>query len=186
MVLKETLKQGLLTQIVVLSIDIATGIGLAFIRGSLEELPGMLIMVPAFLQMRGAIGGTLASRLSSALHMGIIEPKFKLSKELVQNLIGTFLLNLLLSTLIGCLAHIMCMLFGFKSAGLLALLSLALIAGIISNMIVMLVTTIMTIKIYQKGLDPDIIMGPFVTTLGDFVSIPCLFVAALIVTYMGM
>ncbi|MEM0320291.1 MAG: hypothetical protein QXS67_02625, partial [Candidatus Nezhaarchaeales archaeon] len=83
-VFKNIVRQGLLTQFVSLTINILAGIGLALMRGALEELPGMLIMIPAFLQMRGAIGGTLASRLSSALHMGIIEPRLKFSKELTR------------------------------------------------------------------------------------------------------
>lgn len=179
-------QQGLLTQFISLTIGILAGMGLALMKGSLEELPGMLIMVPAFLQMRGAVGGTLASRLSSALHMGIIEPRLRLSDELAQNLIGTLVLSLLLSGLIGCLAHFMCLLFGFASAGLLTLILLSLIAGVLSSLIVIFITIIMTIKVYQRGLDPDVIMGPFITTLGDIVSIPCLFVAALMLMSLGM
>lgn len=183
---KDAVQQGLLTQFVSLTIGILAGIGLALIRGAIEELPGMLIMVPAFLQMRGAVGGTLASRLSSALHMGIIEPRLRLSKELVQNLIGTLVLSLVLSGLIGCLAHFMCLLFGFASAGLVILLLLSLIAGILSSLIVILITVVMTIRVYQRGLDPDVIMGPFITTLGDIISVPCLFVAALMLMSVGM
>ncbi len=183
---KRTVLQGLSAHLIALTVDILVGVGLAFMRGSLEELPGMLIMVPAFLEMRGNIGGTLASRLSSGLHMGIIEPKLKLSKELAQNLIGSFTLNLILSAFVGCLAHFMCILFGFKSAGLLTLFLLAVIAGVLSSLILMSITTIMTIKAYQKGLDPDVVIGPYVTTLGDFVSIPCLFLASLILIAVGM
>ncbi|MEM0240048.1 MAG: magnesium transporter [Candidatus Nezhaarchaeales archaeon] len=183
---KNTVRQGLLTQFVSLTIDIVAGIGLAFMRGALEELPGMLIMIPAFLQMRGAIGGTLASRLSSALHMGIIEPRLKFSKELTRNIVGTLVLSLVLSALIGCLAHFMCLLFGFTSAGLLTLLLLSLVAGALSSLIITLITVVMTLKVYQKGLDPDVVMGPIVTTLGDVVSIPCLFLAALVLIAMGL
>jgi len=185
-VIKKTVIQGLTAQLISLTIDIFAGLGLAFMRGSLEELPGMLIMVPAFLEMRGNIGGTLASRLGSALHMGIIEPKLKLSKELNQNLLGSFILNIIESAIVGCLAHFMCFAFGFKSAGFLALFLLALIAGVLSNAILMVITTIATIKVYQKGLDPDIVMGPYITTLGDFVSIPCLFISALIIIHLGL
>lgn len=184
--LKAAVKQGLLTQFTSLTIGILAGIGLALMKGAIEALPGMLIMVPAFLQMRGAVGGTLASRLSSALHMGIIEPRLRLSKELAQNIIGTLILSLVLSGLIGCLAHFMCLLFGFNSIGLLTLLMLSLIAGMLSSLVIIFVTVVMTIKVYQKGLDPDVIMGPLITTLGDIVSIPCLFVAALILMSMGM
>jgi len=185
-VFKQTLREGFLSELFIRAFAIVAGIGLASMKGMLEEFPGMLIMIPAFLQMRGAVGGTLASRLSSALHMGIIEPRLKRSRELSQNLIGTFVLNVILSGLIGCLAHFMCLLFGFKSSGLLTLFLLALMAGIISNLVIMFVTTITTIKIYQRGLDPDVIMGPFVTTLGDVLSIPCLFLAALILMAAGI
>lgn len=183
---KKTLLQGLAAQLVSLTIDVFAGLGLAFMRGSLEELPGMLIMVPAFLEMRGNIGGTLASRLGSGLHMGIIEPKLKMSKELSQNVMGSFALNVLESAVVGLLAHFMCVIFGFKSAGLLTLFLLALIAGVMSNVILMVITIVFAIKAYQKGLDPDIVMGPYVTTLGDLVSIPCLFLASLVLLSVGL
>ncbi|MEM0320292.1 MAG: magnesium transporter, partial [Candidatus Nezhaarchaeales archaeon] len=91
-----------------------------------------------------------------------------------------------LSALIGCLAHFMCLLFGFTSAGLLTLLLLSLVAGALSSLIITLITVVMTLKVYQKGLDPDVVMGPIVTTLGDVVSIPCLFLAALVLIAMGL
>ncbi|MCS7139288.1 MAG: magnesium transporter [Candidatus Nezhaarchaeota archaeon] len=184
--MKSTIRQGFMAQVVSLTLGTLAGIGLAFMRGSLEELPGMLIMVPAFLEMRGNIGGTLASRLGTALHMGIMEPRLKLSQDLIQNIVGTFILNIIMSLFIGILAHFMCLIFSFKSAGLLALTLIALIAGMISNIIITAVTIIATIKIYQRGLDPDIVMGTFITTLGDVVSIPCLFLSALIVMYLGV
>ena len=37
-------------------------------------LPALLVLVPPFLEDTGALGGILASRLSSKLHLGLIEP----------------------------------------------------------------------------------------------------------------
>jgi len=66
--------EGVLAQVVSVTIGVFAGIGLACMRGSLEELPGMIILVPAFLEMRGNISGTFASRLGTALHMGVVKP----------------------------------------------------------------------------------------------------------------
>lgn len=48
----------------------------------LETFPGLLVLIPGAIGMRGNIFGSFASRLSTALHIGIIDPKFNHSEEL--------------------------------------------------------------------------------------------------------
>ena len=62
---------------------IATSIGELFagsILGKMHErldlIPGLIILVPAIMGLRGNIGTALGSRLSASLHLGIIRRKF--------------------------------------------------------------------------------------------------------------
>ena len=57
----------------------------------------------------------------------------------------------------------------------------ALIAGILSNIIEVPLTIIVTFWLFRHGHDPNNIMGPYVTTTGDIISILSLLVAVLIV-----
>ena len=43
-------------------------------RNSLDLFPGLLVLVPAMQNLRGSISGSLASRLSTALHQGTVKP----------------------------------------------------------------------------------------------------------------
>ncbi len=38
-------------------------------------LPALFILLPAFLQEGGALGGILSSRLSSKIHLGLLAPR---------------------------------------------------------------------------------------------------------------
>ena len=46
-----------------------------------------------------------------------------------------------------------------------------LIAGIIANTIEIPLTLFTTLYLFKKGYDPNNIMGPFVTSTGDIISI---------------
>src|SRR3989338_5505392 len=70
-------------------------------------LPGMLIFIPGFLEMRGNISGTFASRLSSGLFLGIIKPNRFHTKLIHGNLVASFVLALIASAVLGILAFLL-------------------------------------------------------------------------------
>jgi len=179
--------EGVIAQVVSVTIGVLAGIGLAYMRGALEELPGMIILVPAFLEMRGNISGTFASRLGTALHVGIVKPyvDFK-NQNLKANILGTFTLGIIESIFIAFFTYVLCLAFSFKSMGLFNLVLLMIIAGLLSNIVMIFLTLYSTMYIYRVGLDPDTFMGPYITSVGDVVSIICLFIASYIVIIVGV
>src|SRR5205807_6352766 len=50
--------------------DLVAGITLGSITGTLEQLPGLLVLVPAAIGMRGNVFGALGSRLGTRIHAG--------------------------------------------------------------------------------------------------------------------
>src|SRR5213596_3910643 len=50
--------------------DLIAGLTLGSITGTLESLPGLLVLVPAAIGMRGNVFGALGSRLGTAVHTG--------------------------------------------------------------------------------------------------------------------
>ena len=50
--------------------DLLAGLTLGAITGTLEDLPGLLVLVPAAIGMRGNIFGALGSRLGTSIHTG--------------------------------------------------------------------------------------------------------------------
>src|SRR5205814_981833 len=50
--------------------DLVTGLALASITNTLKALPGLIILIPAAIGMRGNIFGGLGSRLGTQIHAG--------------------------------------------------------------------------------------------------------------------
>src|SRR5436189_708269 len=58
--------------------DLLAGLTLGSITGTLDSLPGLLVLVPAAIGMRGNVFGALGSRLGTSVHAGT----FRLSRRL--------------------------------------------------------------------------------------------------------
>lgn len=139
------------------------------------KIPGLLILLPAILGNRGNIAGALGSRLSSALHLGLITPELKWNKTLSSNLYATILLNIIISLLLGIVAWSAYEIAGFPGqASIIKLTLIALIAGTIAGIFLALLTILLAIYTSAKGMDPDNILIPLVSTVGDITTIICL------------
>src|SRR5439155_376495 len=55
-------------------IDVVAGLTIEKRLSSFVAYPGLLVLVPPFLEDTGALGGILSSRLASKLHLGVMEP----------------------------------------------------------------------------------------------------------------
>jgi len=181
MEVQKILREGIPAEILALTGGVFAGLGLASMRNILKQVPGIIVMVPAFLGMRGDIASSLASRMGTALHSGTIEPVYGLSDEVTQNVIGAFTLSILEATLIGVLAHFTTVILGAHASDLIALLGISLFATLISSGIMIPITVLSTIFFYKRNIDPDTVMSPYLATFGDVVSIFALFIATKVV-----
>ena len=87
------LKESLIALLICACGDLVAGIVLGRMDIFLETFPGLLVIIPGAIGMRGNIFGSFASRLSTALHIGIIDPKFNRSKELINNIFSSLINN---------------------------------------------------------------------------------------------
>lgn len=169
----------LASQMVSIIGGLIAGTALAIYTDNLLLIPGMLILLPGFLEMRGNISGSLASRISSGLFLGAIDPKKIKTRIIYGNLLGSFLLSIFVSFVLGLLAFI----FTYFVMGEFTfhIILLPLVAGILANAVEIPLTLYTTVYLFKKGHDPNNIMGPFVTSTGDIVSIVSLLIALVIV-----
>jgi cation transporter-like permease len=84
--------------------DLIAGIILGKMTFFLETFPGLLVVIPGAIGMRGNIFGSFASRLSTSLHIGLISPEFEFSEDLNNNIFSSFVLTLVLSIFLGIVA----------------------------------------------------------------------------------
>jgi mgtE-like transporter len=175
----KSFKEILSSQLVSIAGGLIAGFVLAATTNKLLLIPGMLITLPGFLDMRGNISGSLASRLSSGLFLGVIKPKGFKTKIIKGNVEASFILAAIISLFLGLIA------FMFNNLVLHvftpSIIMIFLIAGLIASAIEIPVAIFFTFYFFRKGHDPNNILGPFVTSTGDITSILSLLIALVII-----
>ena len=160
---------------------IIAGTILAVYTDNFLIIPGMLIILPGFLEMRGNISGSFASRLISGLFLGVIKPSNIRDRIVKENITATFLLSAVVSFIFGLILFFFNYIFLNNISYLL--LALPFIAGIIANIIEVPIVLGGTFYFFKKGHDPNNIMGPFITATGDITSIISLLIAFFILLW---
>lgn len=171
-------KEILGTQMFSIIGGLIAGTILAVYEDKLLIIPGMLIMIPGFLEMRNNIAGSFSSRITSGLFLHIIKPDHMKTKIIKGNVIASFILGILVSIMLGLIAFA----FNYFLMGLYypAIIIIPLIAGFISNGIEIPLTLIAILYLFKKGHDPNNIIGPFITAIGDVVGILSLLFALML------
>ncbi|PIN86846.1 hypothetical protein COV19_02470 [Candidatus Woesearchaeota archaeon CG10_big_fil_rev_8_21_14_0_10_44_13] len=166
-------------QFVSITGGLIAGIILASIKDDLLLVPGLLILIPGFLEMKGNVNGSLASRLSSALHIGRIKPKIDNSPFIRENLLASLILVLLVGTVLGVAS--LAATYIYFHVFYIKIVYIAILTSLISDILSIPLTTVTCFWLFKKGYDPDNIMGPYVTTTGDIISLIALFLAAWVI-----
>ncbi len=169
------LRQILAAEFVSLTGGLLAGLMLSSIKHEIALVPGLLILLPGFLEMRGNLSGTLSARLSSALHLGTIDSlKSQITKDYIMS---TIILTLLLGTSLGVIAYAANILLGLNYPNIILI---SIMASILSGAFMIPVTVYFVFFLFKKGYDPDNIMGPYVTTIGDIICMVSLIIAVAI------
>jgi mgtE-like transporter len=158
--------------------DLVTGVTFAVISNSLNLLPGLVVLVPAAIGMRGNVFGGLGSRLGTMIHTGTFRVSARLDTEVGQNMSGAILSSLATAGLLAVLAKLMCeMLFGGPSISTADFMVVSVIGAILSSVVVLVLTVAVAAFCTRRDLDLDNVAAPIVTAAGDMVTLPSLFVA---------
>ena len=179
---KSIIKESFIALFICAIGDLIAGLILGKMTFFLETFPGLLVIIPGAIGMRGNIFGSFASRLSTNLHIGILSPKFEFSEQLNYNIFSSFVLTLVLSLFLGIVAKILCILFNQPSISLMDFILISVIAGVISNMIMLPITMLVSFKSFEHGWDPDNITSPIIAAFGDLFTLPAIILSVFILT----
>lgn len=179
MLVKEMIKQSLPLLILCGFGGLIAGNTLGMMIDLFQNIPGLIVVVPGIIALRGSISTAFGSRLGSAYHLGIIDKDNMWNEELKQNIIGTSVLSFTLSAIIGFLAFFTSYLMGVAPDAL-KLISIVILAGVISSLILIFLTILIVFLVFKKGWNPDNVTGPTLTTFGDIITTICLFASALL------
>ncbi len=151
--------------------------------GMLQALPGLMILIPPAIAMRGNIYSALVSRLGTSMHLGLFSTTLKQGGVLHQNASASLSLTLILSVILGFLAKIAAHAFGMSNIEYLSLhgfILISVVGGLISGIILLVIALLISIIGYRRNWDLDNMSSPIITSAGDMITIPSLLVAALL------
>src|SRR2546423_3770685 len=167
--------------------DLLAGLTLGAITGTLESLPGLLVLVPAAIGMRGNIFGGLGSRFSTAIHTGTFRVSRRLDTLVGQNVAASLALSLSISLVLAVLAKAVSVGFGVaNSISIVDFVVISVVGGILSSIVVLVVVVVVTVICVRFDLDLDNVSTPIVTAAGDIVTLPSLFLATYLIGVTGL
>ena len=139
----------------------------------------LIVLIPAAIGLRGNVFSTLGSRLSTSIHMGTFKITLARDSVLGQNLIAAFTLTFAMSTLLGVFAKVFALGLGIEHSMTLGqIIAVSVIGGFIGSVVVAGAAVILTLGAVRFGWDLDNLVAPSISTLGDVITIPAIWLAA--------
>ena len=178
---KESLRQGFAALFVSSVGELIAGIVLAGIAGTLEELVGLAVLIPAAIGMRGAIFGAMGSRLSTSIQTGLFS--FSLRRGvLAENVQAAAVLSLISGVFLAFLARYLSDILGVAtSLSITDYIVISTVGGVIAGVLLLVITVFVARTSVARGWDMDNIAAPMLTAAGDILTLPSLVVAAYLI-----
>jgi mgtE-like transporter len=175
---KESLRQGFAALFVSSVGELVAGIVLAGIAGTLEELVGLAVLIPAAIGMRGAIFGAMGSRLSTSIQTGLFS--FSLRRGvLIENVQAAAILSLVSGVFLAFLARYLSDILGVATElSVVDYIVISTVGGIIAGALLLVITVFVARTSVARGWDMDNIAAPMLTAAGDILTLPSLVLAA--------
>jgi mgtE-like transporter len=157
-------------------VEMIAGQRLQMGQEELLAVPIFLISIPVINGVGGNIGSILGARLASGLHVGYIQPQIR-DKHLRDNVLAALLLGvctyLVLAILIYSLSTLASQAMGVDVARFIIIM---VITGFLLVCVLTVVSVATAMFSFKHGVDPDDMVSPVVTTIGDMLGILFLFV----------
>ena len=140
------------------------GFLIAYSLNVFTRTPWALALYPTLISIR-IISGLLSGRLSTALHLGTIYPRFFGNTKTFYKLIdAVIVLTLVTSLMVSAIS----LLFGYLFWGITLADFTAIVSVMVATLAIGLFFSLITIKVafvsFSRGLDPDIVVYPIIST----------------------
>jgi len=174
---RQTLRQGFTALAVSTGVGLGAGIVLGAMERLLSELPGLLMLIPAAIGMRGAIFGALGARLGTGILTGQYSTTLRRGSFTGANVEAAATLTLVSSALAAVFARAAAAAFGLPTIPLWDLMLVSMIGGLLSSLFVLSGVLRLAAAARARGWDMDAVGSPLITATGDIVTLPALIVA---------
>ncbi len=130
--------------------------------------PWVLALYPAIISAKGVGSGLLSGRLSTGLHLGTIHPQFLGNTRVFYKILEVLIV---ITIITAFTISIISLGFGSVFWGLILSDFPAVLSVVIATMALGLLLSFVTIKVafvsFERGLDPDIVVYPVMSTIAD-------------------
>ena len=178
---RRTFRQGLVALGLSTAAGFVAGLPLGHLAERLETTPGLLILIPAAVGMKGTVFGAVGARLGTASAAGSFESTLRRGSILRRNVDVAIVTSFGSSVWLAVLTRTASAAFGQPSVSLSSLIVISVVGSAIGSAAVMVVTTGLAIGSHVRGWDLDAVATPLVTALGDVTTLPGLLVATSLV-----
>lgn len=177
------IRQSLVALVLNSSTSLVAGAVLGSITPTLERYPGLLVLVPAAIGLRGNVFSTLGNRLSTAVHTGLFRFSLRPGSLMGQNVTAALVLTLAMSFFVAAAAKVVAV--GVHIEHTISVFQLALVSilgGMLASAAVLAATLVLAEGSVRRGWDLDNVTAPLVSTLGDVLTLPALWLATFALT----
>jgi mgtE-like transporter len=166
------------------STSLVAGAFLGAITGTFERYPGLLVLVPAAIGLRGNIFGSFGNRISTSIHAGTFRWSLRREAVLGQNVLASMLLTMGISMALAVVAKAVAVGLGIAdSIDLLSMATVSIVGGLLGSIVVLAASLGLTAGAVRFGWDLDNVTAPLVSTLGDVLTLPALYLATFLLGY---
>ncbi len=176
------IRESFIALLLALIADSFAGILLNHSIGVFNAIPGLLMILPALLDMRGNIYGAQISRLSSKLHLG--EIKNMKDEKVKINIISAIALAFTVSYIMILLTSGVFYITKGVIIPVIIILTIILTNHFFTSSILTPVSAYIAVKSYEKKWNPDNIGVPLISAIGDFMVVFFMVFSALMVLWL--
>ncbi|MEY2423799.1 MAG: mgtE-like transporter [Acidimicrobiaceae bacterium] len=175
-------RQTLVAQTFNSSTSFVAGTVLVSITDTFRQYPGLLILVPAAIGLRGNIFGAFGNRISTTIHAGTFRLSARRDTVLGQNIFASMVLTVGASLLLALAAKGLAVATGEQhSIAALDLTTISIVGGVLGSIVVLGLTLGVTAGAVRYGWDLDNVSAPLVGVLGDVLTLPALYLATYLI-----
>ncbi|MFX1337453.1 MAG: magnesium transporter [Promethearchaeota archaeon] len=169
-------KETFPSEIVSIVGDILAGIILILLILPFKSFIILILIIPALLSLRGNISGPFIARTSKDLIIGGLN-----KKSWVENVSATLTLSLITAALIGIFGIVIdIFLIKFSLISFEILILIPIISILLTLSMTIPISTILNYIVFKYGLNPNHVVNPIMTAVGDFVMVFCFYITLIL------
>jgi mgtE-like transporter len=169
----KTVKESFLTLVFVAFIVNVTGSTLGKISEVVGERREVYTVYPAMIDTMGDVGAVVGSTATTKLALGALQPSFSSIKNHATEILGAWLASSIMYSIYAFLS--LTIQGQLSPSGLIMFAGRVLATNAIAGAIIVIVSYMVAILTYRKGLDPDNFVIPIESSLADSITTMSLF-----------